>query len=345
MNIQKDYYKILGVPPNATDEEIKKAFRQLAKKYHPDASKEQSKDAEEKFKEIVEAYEVLSDKQKRMEYDAARNGQVFFNDIFNGTNPFDFGFDIHYHQIHRTHTTIDLPIKYAVLGGNLTVKIPDWQICLACNGTGVKNGEVYKYHCKYCNGKGVIRQETRQGIFFAVTTATCNHCNGKGIDPNAPSCQYCHGEGYTKKMIDYTLNITPGTTVFDEYHLPNMGKPNKATRQKGLLVINFNITPEDNFFLFNQRHLAYKLYLPFTKFLLNKPVSTVIKHLDGSNIKIDITPPITYNKVITIPSKGMPLKTGQIDNLYVFLDAKPIDNLPNEFKKIIEDLDSILEKS
>jgi len=232
----KDYYKILGVEENASAQEIKSSYRRLAKQYHPDANPD-NREAEEKFKVISEAYDVLSDPQKKAKYDEMRKygfgGEPFnasdfdfgafhrtgrsrgpggftfegfdffgdlgsiFNQLFGGSNPF---------QNPRTrpgyekdiHTEVEIPFEKAIQGGKVPFVLHKEDTCPACEGGGAKPGSTVEF-CPQCHGRGTIKGG--QSI-FGVSHKTCTHCHGKGqiiVNP----CNRCQGKGKTtvKKNI------------------------------------------------------------------------------------------------------------------------------------------------
>jgi len=215
--VNKDYYKILGLERTATDEEIKKAFRKLALEHHPDKGGD-----EEKFKEINEAYEVLSDPKKRRAYD---NPSIFgpsrspfpgmdgFSDIFSQffQNPF-------MHRAARRDTTVprkgqDIRLQYVVplhlfiLGGKLKVRLSYPDVCVACNGTGASSSTT----CGVCNGSGMSFDSRNSNGVFVQFSSPCRNCNGRGSVPTE-TCVICNGSGkvdiHNKELV---VNIPAGT--------------------------------------------------------------------------------------------------------------------------------------
>ncbi|MFA7309976.1 MAG: DnaJ domain-containing protein, partial [Candidatus Paceibacterota bacterium] len=222
----KDYYEILGVQKTASEEDIKKAFRKLAKKYHPD----KKGGDEEKFKQASEAYSVLSDKKKRAEYDTY--GKTFAGGGPQGFGGFDFsnfqGFqgqefdlgDIFGEFFGGAGTTqgvrrgrdisidIELTFRESIFGAERNVLIAKVGVCDTCNGTGAKKGSAL-VTCSACNGKGELR-ETRNSFFGTFTTTrACTRCHGRGQVPETP-CDTCHGEGVARRQEEIHITVPAG---------------------------------------------------------------------------------------------------------------------------------------
>ena len=216
MSTKRDFYEVLGVPKNASDEDIKKAYRKLAMKYHPDRNQgDAAKEAEAKFKEVKEAYEMLSDAQKRAAYDQYGHAGVdpnmrggpggaegfggfgdafgdIFGDIFGGGRRGGGGG----RQVFRgadLSYAMEVTLEEAANGKDAQLRIPAWEECDTCHGSGAKPGTSAKT-CSTCNGSGTVQM--RQG-FFSVQQ-TCPHCRGSGkIIPDP--CGSCHGQGKIKR--------------------------------------------------------------------------------------------------------------------------------------------------
>ena len=265
---KRDYYEILGVAKNASDEEIKKSYRKLAMKFHPDRNPE-DKSAEEKFKEAKEAYEMLSDAQKRAAYDrfghagvdpnagaaggmgagAGFNGgfaEAFgdiFGDIFGGaaagggarggrSNAFR-GADLRYNM--------ELSLEQAANGFATDIRVPAWETCEVCSGTGAKPGTKPKT-CATCSGSGAVRMA--QGFFSIQQTCPTCHGNGRVI---ASPCQNCHGEGRTKHNKVLEVSIPAGIDEGQRIRLAGKGEPGVNGGPSGDLYVEIRITPHDVF--------------------------------------------------------------------------------------------------
>jgi molecular chaperone DnaJ len=236
---KKDYYEILGVNKGASKEEIKKAYKKLAKKYHPDISKD--KNTEEKFKEISEAYAVLSDDSKRAQYDQFGHAgfdqrftqeDIFRNfdfDVFRdfGFNSFDNIFDIFFGR-RRTKRRgndlrydLDITFEEAAFGSKKELEIPRTEVCERCNGTGAEGDNFEK--CDNCNGTGQYRQvrRTMLGSFTQITT--CMKCGGTGRIIKK-ECKGCKGKGVVRKIKKITVNIPAGVDNGSRIRLSGEGE-------------------------------------------------------------------------------------------------------------------------
>ncbi len=216
---KKDYYDILGIKKDASQEEIKKAFRQLAKKWHPDVHSDK-KQAEEKFKEINEAFQVLNDKQKRAQYDqfghADFNGQNYgqgfdFNDIFKGFDDFFGGFsgfgNRKREQEKEYRYDVEISLEDAFNGVMKIVEVPIFSKCTPCNGTGAEPG--FLKECAECDGTGKSRKVRRTPFGQIVSVSTCHTCSGTGKIISKP-CEKCKGEGKIKRNKKVEVQIPRG---------------------------------------------------------------------------------------------------------------------------------------
>jgi len=328
----KDYYSILGVSRNASQEEIKKAFRRLARQYHPDLNPG-NKEAEEKFKEINEAYSCLSDPVRRANYDRygtveAPTGNGFgfetyttftdiFEDIFEGFfGSFGFrknkpvkGADLRY--------DLTITIEEAAFGVEKTIKIPRWQECSKCKGSGIKPGSE-PIICSSCGGTGYIRYS--QG-FFSVSK-TCSKCGGKGRIIRDP-CSDCSGTGKIRVEHELTIKIPPGVDTGSKLKVSGEGEMGEFGGPRGDLYIFINVR-EHEFFKREGINLYCSVPISFVKAVFGGQIE--VPTLDGNEI-IEIPPGTPSGKVFKLKGKGLPRVGGthrgdQIVNVYIDVPKK-----------------------
>lgn len=248
---KRDLYEVLGVAKSASEDELKKAYRKLAMKLHPDRNPG-DKGAEDSFKEVNDAYQVLSDAQKRAVYDqygheGLRGGggggaggfsDVFgdvFSDIFGGGSRSGprRGADLRY--------TMDLTLEEAVNGTTQTIKIPTWDSCVPCNGHGTADGKAPR-SCPTCGGSGQV--QVRQGFF--VMQQTCPTCRGRGVTITDP-CKTCRGNGKVKRDKTLEVKIPGGVDTGDRIRLNGEGEPGEGRSPSGDLYVQVNVKPHEFF--------------------------------------------------------------------------------------------------
>jgi len=270
MTSKRDYYEILNVPQNASKKEIKKAYRKLALKYHPDRNK--SADAEEQFKEISEAYAVLSDDEKRMQYDRfgheGISGKYTWDDIFRGAD-FDsifrdtgFGFggsDTIFNMFfggrsRRRHGPrkgpdlrydLGLTLEEAAFGLHRDVEIPGFDVCGTCHGSGAKPGTGPR-NCPKCNGTGEVRRTRSFGNMHFTEIHPCNECHGKGFFVEN-LCEACKGSGAVQRLRKIKLKIPPGIDDGYSLRLTREGEPGIQGGPKGDLYVVVHVKPHEIF--------------------------------------------------------------------------------------------------
>ena len=349
-----DYYKTLNIDKKATQDEIKKAYRKLAIKYHPDKN-QGNKEAEEKFKEISEAYEVLSDPKKREEYDTygsvGSGPRLDPNDIFKdffgraggfgGFNPFGDIFgngnrhsNTNYKDMPQAgkdvYIKLNISLKEAYYGVSKDITVKEYTICNKCNGDG---GTTEK--CKKCNGTGMFVQ--RSG--FTIMQTTCPYCSGSGIELK-DKCNICHGEGYTAKDKNVTVNIPKGSFSGLKLKLSNNGYPGKNSGPSGNAFIIIEVSDDDKFNR-HQNDLITTFGIKYSDILFGaKKDINIFDTIVSFNIPkmYDITEPIY------IENKGFKdLKSNNYGKLIICLQLDlPKKEISDNIKQEIIDLESKL---
>jgi len=356
----KDYYNVLGVDKKATKDDIKKAFRKLAHKYHPDKGGTD----ESKFKEITEAYSILSDDRKRREYDtygqafagstgsrqAGGQGNPFGGFDFSGFQQgfgqggmeFDFG-DIFGDMFgggrgqSRTprgrDISIDLEISFkdAVFGTTRNVLIAKVSICELCKGSGAKQGTEIET-CKTCNGSGRIH-ETRNSILGQFTSArVCTACDGTGKIPKE-KCSECKGQGTRRKEEEIHINIPAGIDNGEMIRLPQKGEAIK-TGIAGDLYVKIHVKAHQTFRR-EGSNLIMNLPVKITDALLGTIAS--IETLEGKILEVKIPPMKRAEELLRVAGKGIPGEGGRGD-LIIRLEVALPSKLSSKAKKSVEDL-------
>lgn len=348
----KDYYDILGVTKSASEEDIKRAFRKLAQKFHPD----KKGGDEAKFKEVSEAYSVLSDKKKRAEYDtygktfaggnpggagAGFGGFDFsnFQQGFNGQNvEFDLG-DI-FGDIfgggaaaggrprgRDISIDIELSFKESVFGADRRVLISKIAVCDLCEGTGAKKGSKM-ISCKTCNGKGEIR-ETRNTFFGNFTSARlCPTCNGRGEVPETV-CEKCRGDGVVKRQEEIHITVPSGVQDGEMIRMPGRGEAAKGGGA-GDLYVKLHVK-KDGAFSRDGSNLLTALPIKLTDALLGGEYR--IRTLDGEEV-VTVPAGVVHGESVRIRGKGVPNPRGGRGDLLVRIDIE----FPKKLSKTARDL-------
>ncbi len=323
---KKDYYEILGVPRNATTEEIKKAYRKLAMEYHPDRNPG-NKEAEEKFKEITEAYQILSDPEKRRKYDMYGHSGIsesdyihftdvrdifeVFKDIFDsfGGGFFDDFFETRT-QTRRVQKGIPgsdrklklrLTLEEIATGVKKKLKIKHFKTCEACNGTGARSRSGYAV-CSVCNGTGEVKQ-VRRGFFGQmVTITTCPNCGGEGRVIKEP-CNVCGGEGrvYGESVVE--VEIPAGVREGNYLTVRGYGDAGIRGGTPGDLIVVIEEEPHQ-LFVRKGNDIYYTLLVSFPEAVLGSEVE--VPYINGSTIKLKIEPGTSPGKEIRFKGKGLP---------------------------------------
>ena len=360
---KRDYYEVLGVGKNATPEELKKAYRKLALQYHPDRNPG-DKEAEEKFKEAAEAYDVLSNPDKKARYDqfghAAFEGgaggyeggmninDIFsqfgdiFGDFFGGGGRFGgfSGFGGGGQQGRRATTRgtnlrikVKLTLEEIEKGCEKKIKVSKYVPCKTCNGTGSRNGSYET--CPHCHGSGVVTEVRRTILGQMQTQSVCPHCGGEGRIIK-DKCRDCNGDGIVRAEEIITINIPAG--VYDGMQLSMSGKGNAAPRGgvPGDLIILVEEVPHD-LFERQENNLYYNAFITFAQAALGASVE--IPTLSGKvKVKIDAGTP--SGKVLRLKGKGLPqVNSYGRGDLLVSVNVWVPKNLSREEKEMLTKLD------
>ena len=353
----KDYYQTLGVEKSASKEDIKKAFRKLAHEYHPD----KKGGNETKFKEINEAYSILSDEKKRSEYDSY--GRVFsgaggneptgagagfegfdFSGFTSGTEGFqDFDLGDIFGDIFNKggqrrvkrgrdiSVDIELPFKEAVFGVDRKIILTKTSVCNICKGSGSKSGSDF-VTCGTCSGKGKIREVRRSFIGSFNTERICETCQGKGKIPKE-KCQKCHGSGIARGEQELSVKIPAGIEDGEMVRLSGAGEAISGGIT-GDLYIKVHITPHSTFKK-EGYNLIMNLNVKLSDALLGGEYN--INTLDG-DIKVKIPEGIAFGEILRIKGKGVVTNKNKRGDLLIKINIELPRKLSREARKAIEDL-------
>jgi molecular chaperone DnaJ len=358
---QRDYYEVLGVARDADAKAIKDAFRKLALQYHPDRNK--APGAENKFKEIAEAYAVLSDPKKRADYDARGFagvagfspedlfGGIDFGDIFGGH---DFGFDFgggglfnglfrrrHTGPPHGANIEVDLaiPLEKVASGGEETVRLARPVPCAACHGSGAKAGTTPR-RCETCGGSGRLTQSRRQEKEHVLIQqiTTCPACHGQGVFIDTP-CPECHGTGRSGKEESLTVKIPPGVEEGMALRVPGKGMPSaEAGGVLGDLFVVVRSRPDRRF-----ARDGADLWREATLSPPDAALGTTLEvsTLDGK-ATVTVPPCSQPDTVLRLAGKGLPeFGSGRRGDLYLRLRLRVPERLSAEQRELYQRLQAL----
>lgn len=314
--MKKDYYKILGVPKDASTEQIKQAFRRLAKQYHPDAnphaSEQEKKKAEERFKEIQEAYAVLSDPQKRAQYDRLGEVPGFEFDFSKGFG-FDFDFSDLFEDVFESffgtrraaakrgddvYCELAIELEESAFGCQKSVQVQRLERCRVCGGTGQRPGTSPAI-CPHCKGTGTVYYSAG---FFSLSR-TCNHCQGAGRVIKDP-CSQCRGAGRERTRRTITIKVPAG--VEDGARLRLSGEGNEGEGGRGDLYVMVRIKPH-KVFKREGNDIICEVPISFPQAALGTELE--VPTLDG-HTKLHIPAGTQNDKVFRLKGKGIPYLHG-----------------------------------
>lgn len=314
----KNYYEILGVDRNATAEEISKKYKKLALQYHPDRhvndSEEEKKAAEEKFKEIAEAYSVIGDEEKRRKYDMGESdfdaGDIdpfeefarrFSHNRFGGFGFGNMGGGEMRERGRDLSITFKLTLEEAYSGVTKKIKYKKNVACSECHGTGSADGKLDD--CPHCHGTGRFVQERRVGNSFFQNITTCPHCNGTG-KVNTTPCKKCKGSGYEQVTVEEEIVIPAGVDNDMVMNIPGKGSESRNGGPTGYLIVGFDVA-KGSYFERNGGNLVHTEEIPLPDAILG--CEREIKYIDGTKKRIKIPELTKDNTVITEKGKGMPI--------------------------------------
>jgi len=354
MSAKRDYYDVLGVGRSASQDEVKKAYRRLARQYHPDVNK--SPDADAKFKEINEAYQVLSDQEKRATYDRfghagvqGRWGDVSdfgfgfggFSDIFEDF--FGFGTRARTRRAPQRGADLryDLTISFeeAIFGCERELEIPRYETCPHCRGSGAEPG-TSPIRCPQCNGTGEIRrtQQSILGSFINVTT--CPRCGGEGEIVTTP-CGECRGQKHVRVTRTISVKVPAGVDNGTQIRLAGEGEPGVYGGPPGNLYVVLSVKPH-RYFRRQDNNVILELAINVAQAALGDEVT--VPTLEGEE-KLVIPAGTQTGKVFRLRGKGVPYirRNGRGDQLVIVQVAIPTD-LSDEQKRLFKDLAKTLGK-
>ncbi len=348
------YYEVLGIQRNASEAEIKKAYRRLAMKFHPDRNTgDKAAEAEQQFKKAKEAYEVLSDAQKRAAYDQFGHagvdgaagaggfggGGASFSDIFGdvfgdifgggrgggGRQQAYRGADLRYN--------LELSLEDAVAGTSVKIKVPTWTQCDACGGSGAKKGTSPKT-CGTCHGAGQVRMQ--QG-FFSVQQ-TCPACHGKGVVIETP-CPACHGQGRVQEVKTLSVKVPPGVDTGDRIRLGGEGEAGENGGPPGDLYVQVSVR-EHPIFTRDDANLYCEMPIPFTTAALGGEVE--VPTLDGK-VSLKIPEGTQTGRMFRMRGKGVkPVRGGPQGDLICRVILETPVKLTAEQRRLVEEVDRSL---
>jgi molecular chaperone DnaJ len=347
---KRDYYEVLGVRRDASPEEIKKAYKRLARQYHPDVNREP--DAEAKFKEINEAHTILSDSQKRAMYDrfghnAPGSAGAGF-DPFAGADPFSTIFDAFFGGGGGPRTQrgqargadlryhLSLSFEESVFGTEKEIEYRRMELCTTCGGNGAEPG-TEPTRCPRCNGTGELRQ--RLSPFNMVTVTPCDMCGGSGVVVPIP-CHTCHGEGRTRQSRQITVKVPGGVDSNSQIRISGEGDMGPRGSTYGNLYVTLDVKPH-TYFVREGNDILLELPLNVSQAALGDEVE--VPTVDGTE-DLKIPAGTQTGQVFRLRGKGVPMlqQSGRGDQLVIARVVVP-KKLTEQQRKLFRELAETLE--
>jgi molecular chaperone DnaJ len=355
---KRDYYEVLGVSKNASEADLKKAYRRAAQKYHPDRNPD-NKEAEEKFKECKEAWEVLSDSQKRAAYDqfghagvdpsmgggygpagagaGASFSDIFgdvFGDIFGGARTGGGGGQRVYRGSDLRYN-LELSLEDAVAGTTVKIRVPTLVVCDSCGGSGAKKGSS-PTTCTTCGGHGQVRMQ--QGFFSLQQT--CPRCHGQGTIITDP-CQSCHGKGRVEERKTLSVKVPAGVDTGDRIRLAGEGEAGEAGGPPGDLYVQVHVK-EHPIFKREENHLFCEVPIGFVTAALGGELE--VPTLDG-RVNLKIPPETQSGRMFRMRGKGVkPVRGGPTGDLICKVTVETPVKLNKRQKELLREFASEVEE-
>jgi molecular chaperone DnaJ len=347
---KRDYYEVLGISKNASNDEIKAAFRSLARKYHPDVSQEAN--AEEHFKEINEAYSVLSDADKRAAYDRFGHAGVqnaggmpdfnvdlsdLFDEFFGGFGGFGRSNSRRARNAPRRggdlQINVDLSFEESIFGVEKEIEISRDEVCETCSGKGAEPGTSV-VRCSTCNGTGEVRQVRQTLLGSMVQVSTCPVCNGRG-ETIATACHTCNGRGLVRRMRRKVVSIPAGVDNGNQIRLAGEGQPGENGGPNGNLYIVIHVISH-KYFRRRENDILMDLDINIAQATLGADVD--VPTVDGMT-RLKIPAGIQPGKVLRMRGKGVPhLRGNGRGDQMVVVNVEVPKNLTAEQRKLMEKL-------
>ena len=353
---KRDYYEVLGVARDATDSEIKRSFRSLAREHHPDKNPDDP-ESERRFKEVQEAYAVLSDREERRKYDTFGHeqpgGSPFGPSGFQGVNIsiddlFGGGFESIFSQIFSGGRTTrrnrgrdllmdhEVPFQAAMDGHEDEIEIDVLRACEQCNGSGSESSEGVR-ECPACDGRGRIQRIEKAGFFTKQVVTDCSSCRGEGRIVSDP-CLSCDGQGRAKQSKQIKFAVPPGGTTGARLRMRGHGEASRGNRgESGDLYIQIGVQ-EHPWFERDGPDLLMALPLGFVDLVIGTRIE--IPHIDGSELSIKVPAGSNPGETITIPGRGLPGGRGRRGrgSVTVLLKLDMPRKVPRSLKKSLEEM-------